>query len=137
MAAFVFVFVLALGSLPLRPRPPQAPRQADAGPQRRARAPGPDDWPYTTRVLPWMLAGFLVMIFLIPFDAISLPIPIPMDGKFDRPLLIVLAALWFGTLLAVRGPGRPRVALSRVHVGVLVLFSVCSPRAPWSTRPRC
>ena len=125
-AALVFMTVLGLGSLFLYLR---AHRRRH-GKRRRPpvgapEPPGPDDWPNTTRLLPWLLACFLVMIFLVPFDAISLPIPIPMDGKFDRPLLIVLAALWIATLIAVRGPARPKVALTRVHVAVLVLFSVC------------
>jgi hypothetical protein len=125
-AAVVFLFVLGVSFMVwyLRARRRRRGRRVRSavGAPELAR---PDDWPNTTRILPWLLAGFLVMIFLIPFDAISLPIPIPMDGKFDRPMLIALAGLWFTTLIAVRGPARPRVVISRVHVAVLVLFSVC------------
>jgi hypothetical protein len=125
-AAVVFLFVLALSSMVWYLRAQRRRHGKRVRPPVGAPEPaGADDWPYTGRLLPWLLAGFLVMIFLIPFDAISLPIPIPMDGKFDRPLLIMLAALWFATLVAVRGPARPRVTISRVHAAVLVLFSVC------------
>jgi hypothetical protein len=127
VAGIAFAVLLLLGWLLLyarshrRRRGPRPPRVVG-----RPEPPLSDDWPNTTRVLPWMLAGFLMMIFLIPFDAISLPIPIPMDGKFDRPLLIVLALVWLATLVVVRGPARPHVALTRVHVAALVLFAVCS-----------
>jgi O-antigen ligase len=126
VAAFAFAVLLPLGWLLLyarahrRRRGPRPPRTRSRPEPRRA-----DDWPNTTRVLPWMLAGFLAMILLVPFDAISLPIPIPMDGKFDRPLLILLALVWFATLVVVRGPARPRVTLTRVHVAGLVFFAVC------------
>jgi len=38
--------------------------------------------------LPWGLAGFLVMLWLLPFDSVDLPIPLPLDAKLDRPLLL-------------------------------------------------
>ncbi len=30
------------------------------------------DWPRTTRVMPWMIAGFLVILWLVPFNVIQL-----------------------------------------------------------------
>jgi hypothetical protein len=63
------------------------------------------DWPRTTRLLPWSLAGFLAMIFLFPFDNTDLPIPLPLDATLDRPVLMVIVALWVisaSTLMGVR-----------------------------------
>ena len=37
----------------------------------RAAARG-GDWPHTTRVLPWMIAGFIVMLWLVPFNTVEL-----------------------------------------------------------------
>ena len=61
--------------------------------------PGSDDWPHTTRMLPWASAAFVVMLFLVPFDAIDLPVSLPLSSTPDRPLLIALvtavaAAAW-------------------------------------------
>jgi hypothetical protein len=86
---------------------------------------GADDWPHTTRVMPWLLAGFVVMLFTLPFDSISLPISLPLDSKLDRIYIIPLALLWLSSIAIVTGPARPRVRLTRVHVAALVFFAVC------------
>lgn len=72
-----------------------------------------DDWPHTRRVLPWALAGFIVMLWLLPFDSIELPIPLPLDAKLDRPFLLLLIALWALSLTAARRS--PRLRMSPVH----------------------
>ena len=54
--------------------PPEA--QADAGPRG-------GDWPRTTRVLPWMFAGFMALIWLVPFNEIELDGSLPIDLKLD------------------------------------------------------
>jgi O-antigen ligase len=59
----------------------------------RAATDAADIWPHTDRLLPWGVAGFITMLMLVPFDAISLPITLPMDAKLDRPVLAVLAGL--------------------------------------------
>lgn len=81
-----------------------------------------DVWPNTSRLLPWGLAAFLAMIWLVPFDAVSLPIPLPLDGKMDRPFVLVLLLLWFVAALVLRGPGRPVVRFTGVHVAIIVFF---------------
>ncbi len=86
--------------------------------------PDSDDWPHTTRVLPWALAGFLVMLFLVPFDTIQLPVSLPLSSTLDRPVLIALAGLWLLTLALVSGAARPRVKLTRVHFAVLAFFGL-------------
>ncbi|HUA75224.1 MAG TPA: O-antigen ligase family protein, partial [Solirubrobacteraceae bacterium] len=87
--------------------------------------PRSDDWPHTTRVLPWALAGFMVMLFLAPFDAIKLPVNLPLSSTLDRPLLIALVTLWLLSLAIVSGAARPRLRLSSVHFAVLALFGIC------------
>jgi hypothetical protein len=85
----------------------------------------PDDWPHTTRVMPWLLAGFVVMLFTIPFDSITLPINLPLDSKLDRIYLIPLALMWICSVAIVTGPARPRIRLTRVHIAGLAFFAVC------------
>jgi PKD repeat protein len=87
--------------------------------------PHEDVWPHTTRVLPWALAGFLAMLFLIPFDAVNLPIKLPLSSTLDRPLLVMLAALWLLSLAILSGEARPRVKLTRVHFAALAFLGVC------------
>jgi hypothetical protein len=98
-----------------------APRDVPRGALRDAL----DDWPNTTRLLPWMLAGFLVMIFIIPFGAVELPLPLPGDGVLDRPIILALTFVWLCGLIAGRGAMRPNVKLSRIHVAIIVFFVIC------------
>jgi len=71
------------------------------------------DWPNTTRLLPWALFAFVAMLWLVPFDSIKLPFGGPIDATLDRPMLMLLAALWFLSIRAARSTRRVRV--SGVH----------------------
>jgi len=71
------------------------------------------DWPRTTRLLPWALFSFVAMLWLVPFDSIKLPVGGPIDATLDRPMLMLLVALWFLSVRAVR-TGWP-LRLSPVH----------------------
>ncbi len=53
-----------------------------------------DSWPRTRRPLPWLFAGFLATIFLVPIDAIHLKIHLPFSSDFDRAFVAVIAATW-------------------------------------------
>jgi O-antigen ligase len=81
-----------------------------------------DDWPHTSRPMPWALAGFLAMVWLIPFDSITLPIPLPLDAKLDRPILVGIAALWVLSLVGKNTVSRLRV--SPVHWALLLFVIV-------------
>jgi hypothetical protein len=81
-------------------------------------------WPRTKRPLPWLLAAFLAMVWLVPFDSVSLPITLPLDAKLDRPLLIVIAAAWVLSLATFGSVSRLRV--SPVHWAVLALLLVAT-----------
>jgi hypothetical protein len=74
---------------------------------RDAGSAGPGgDWPHTKRLLPWLIAAFIVMIWLVPFDAIELDVPLPVDPKLDRILLAGLALIWLLSVFSSR-PERP------------------------------
>ncbi len=60
-----------------------------------------DAWPRTRRPLPWMIAGFLVAIFLVPIEAIHLKVALPFSSDIDRFFVAVIVATWaFGALVA-------------------------------------
>ncbi len=83
-----------------------------------------DAWPHTKRVLPWGLAGFVAMLFLVPFDAIDLPVHLPVNSTLDRPVVIALAMLWLCSLALISGAARPRLKLTPVHWALLAFFAV-------------
>jgi hypothetical protein len=75
------------------------------------------DWPRTTRVLPWMIAMFIAVLWLVPFDSIQLTVSLPVDLKFDRLVLPFVALTWLLALIA-GGHGAPRLRLTWIHVAV-------------------
>jgi hypothetical protein len=89
-------------------RAPQAPP--------RAAAPG-GDWPRTGRVLPWMLAAFMAMIWLVPFNTIELTASLPFDLKLDRLVLPFVLGLWI-LALAAGGAAAPRPRATWIHFGI-------------------
>ena len=54
---------------------------------RPDRPVGLDNWPRTSRILPWLLAGFIAMLWLVPFNKIQLAMSTPIDMKLDRLVL--------------------------------------------------
>src|SRR4051794_41290430 len=104
-----------------------APAASAAPPRARAvtRTASVDVWPHTDRLLPWGVAVFITMLMLVPFDAISLPITLPMDAKLDRPVLAVLAGLWLLSCVAVTGHARPKIRFGPAHAAVAAFFAVC------------
>ena len=98
--------------------PPRAPSPNRALVQVGRRRPGPGgDWPHTTRLQPWLIAGLMGMLWLVPFNAIQLSISLPFDAKLDRLVLPALFGLWLLTL-AVGGPTAPRWRPTLIHVGI-------------------
>jgi hypothetical protein len=91
---------------------------APRGPRRPA-ADGLDDWPHTTRVLPWMIAFFLFLVWLIPFDAFQIGRSLPIDLKLDRVVLPLIVAPW-ALALVVGGRHGPRLRLTWVHASVFI-----------------
>jgi hypothetical protein len=101
--------------------PRAAPPPASAG-TRRVVIDLSDDWPNTGRLLPWALAGMLVMLWVIPFDAITLPFSLPFQAKLDRVILAVVAVIWLGSL-AVGGEGTPRLRRTPMDLGIAAFFA--------------
>jgi hypothetical protein len=79
-----------------------------------AAGPRTDLWPRTTRLLPWSIAAFAAMLFLVPFDSMTVT-----AAKPDRPLLLVIVGLWLLTLAVIRGENRPRLSGSVLHAAIL------------------
>ncbi len=76
---------------------------ASAG--RRVASPDPpatgaplDAFPHTRRPLPWVLAGFFAILFLIPVGATWLRVHLPFDSGIDRFGIVAMVGswMWFG-----------------------------------------
>jgi O-Antigen ligase len=79
-----------------------------------------DAFPHTRRPLPWVLAAFLAMLFLIPVDSTQVNVHLPVGSQIDRFAVVglVLAWLWFG------GDQRAflRTRRSKLYVTAAVVF---------------
>jgi hypothetical protein len=80
-------------------------------------------WPRTTRILPWLIAAFMAMVWLVPFDAILLNINLPITMPLDRLFLPVIIGVW---VLAFAGGRRvaPRMQLTWIHAAVGAFMTV-------------
>ena len=131
LMGLVFGLVLAFGASIALARSRRRARERDTAMRLEEldrlddEPPGSDEWPHTRRALPWALAGFVAMLFLVPFDSIDLPIHVGVNGTLDRPVLIALAMFWFSCLAVVSGAARPRLRFTRVHFAVLAFLAAC------------
>jgi hypothetical protein len=128
MTAFAATACLLLGLIFLRLRRMAAPMPERTRPAGRRRiAAVADDWPRTNRLFPWMLAVFVAVLWLVPFNEIQLNMSLPIDLKFDRLVLPFVAGAF---LLALVAGGRdgPRLRLTWIHatVGTFVLIAFLS-----------
>jgi hypothetical protein len=87
-----------------------------------------DAWPRTRRPLPWLLAGFLAVIFLLPIKAIHLKIQMPVSSDFDRFYVALLVVTWVVCGLVGRGGGVVRLRPRGWAAGMIafVLVAVAS-----------
>jgi hypothetical protein len=81
-----------------------------------------DSWPHTTRVLPWMLAVFIAVVWLTPFNDISLNIKLPIELRLDRLVLPLVTVFWLLSF-AAGGRWRPRLRLTWIHVALAALVA--------------
>jgi hypothetical protein len=109
---------------PLGLRPRAHPTEATRG---RIAARAAEDWPRTTRILPWMIAAFMAILWLVPFNSIALSASLPIDLKFDRLVLPLIVVTWM-LALAAGGAGAPRLRSSWVHwaVGAFAVLACIS-----------
>jgi O-antigen ligase len=80
------------------------------------------DWPRTNRLLPWLLAFFLCVLWLVPYEAIQLSVPLPIDPLPDRFILIGIVVAMLASVFAIRA-----VKVSRPASGfwqALLVFAV-------------
>jgi hypothetical protein len=75
------------------------------------------DWPRTTRVLPWLIAFLLAVVFLVPFNDIMLDVALPIDLYVDRLVLPLIIGVW-AVALAAGGPNAPKVKFTWMHVAI-------------------
>jgi hypothetical protein len=105
------------GGVPAAPLVVPEPVHAVPAPARER-----DSWPFTTRLLPWMLAGFIALLWLTPFNNIQLSASLPIELRLDRLVLPFVAIVW---LLALVAGGRvaPRLRVTWIHVALGALLA--------------
>ena len=84
-----------------------------------------DLWPNTTRLLPWMLALFLVLLWLTPIDSTTLPVRLPIDSTLDRFAIGALVVAWL-IALGVGGTFSPKWRPSKATAGVGIFLLVAT-----------
>jgi hypothetical protein len=83
-----------------------------------------DAWPRTRRPLPWLIALFLVTVFLVPFEAIHPKVSLPFSSDLDRFLIALIVATWAIGGLIGRGDGVRRLRSRGWAVGMIAFAFV-------------
>lgn len=102
----------------LPPSRPLASKLLRPRPSRRSSS--PDAFPHTRRPLPWTLAAFLAMLFVVPVDSTELHVHLPVSSQIDRFAIVGLVLVWF----CVGGDQRAflRTRRSKLYVGAACVF---------------
>jgi O-antigen ligase len=113
------------GGIAVRPPAVTVPAPPAGGQAYRPPAPGRprDAWPHTSRWLPWLLAAFLVLVWLVPMDSTQLRVHLPFDLTLDRLAMAGIGLLWLGTVLT-GGREAPRWRPSSIDAWVLVVVGL-------------
>jgi len=118
IAALTFIFAFAVsGAAAFALSRLRRGRPADAPSVARHIADAAGDWPRTTRVLPWLVALLMAVVFLVPFNDIMLDVALPIDLYLDRLVLPLIIAIW-AVVLAAGGRNAPTVRLTWMHVAI-------------------
>lgn len=117
ITAFALCYVVLLLLLRWRRRGDE--RDFSPPPQRsRLTGRAAADWPRTTRLLPWSIAGLIAMIWLTPFDRLQLGGGgTPINITLDRVVIPIVAVIWLIAFSAGRGAA-PQLKITRVHVAM-------------------
>lgn len=93
---------------------------APVKPARAEPEPPRDAFPHTRRPLPWVLAAFLAMLFLVPIDSTELKLHLPVDSHIDRFAVAGLLLVW----IFLGGDQRAflRTKRSKLYVGAVCVF---------------
>jgi O-antigen ligase len=91
----------------------------------RAISQAGDDWPHTKRPLPWLVAALLMMIWLVPFDVLKFPIPLPFNATFDRGLLLLCLAVWAYDRLIAKRHNERQFRHSATDVWLVIFVLIC------------
>ncbi len=109
-----------------QPRPPHSdlrPTGGGGGVTRRPVQPAAvRDWPRTTRIGPWAVALFIGMLWLLPFNSISMHVQLPFELKLDRIVLPFVVVAWVLSLFMA--DKRRRSQLTPVHIAVGTFIAV-------------
>jgi len=108
---------------PDKPSPRRLAPVANAVDGNCGHASAGGDWPRTTRVLPWLVAWFMVILWLVPFNTTELRATLPFDLTFDRLVLPVIVGVW-ALALAAGGRAVPRVRITWIHGAVASFAAV-------------
>jgi hypothetical protein len=82
-----------------------------------------DNWPHTGRPLPWLLAGLIAILWLTPFNDISLNANLPVELRLDRMILPFVVIAWVVAIVGARR-GAPRLRVTWIHVALGALLAV-------------
>jgi hypothetical protein len=100
----------------------------------RARALEIDGFPRTKRPLPWLLAGFLALLFLVPVDSTDAKIHLPVNSHIDRFAIVVMVIGWIvcgGDQRTFAGGRR-----SKLFAGAVFVFAVIAVASLLFDAPR-
>lgn len=121
LLSFVAAFLLSCAAMLYALRRRDRIGQVDATPREHEVD---DDWPHTTRLLPWMLAGLMAIIWLVPFNQIELTARLPVDVKLDRLVLPFIVFTW-ALAFVVGGRVAPRLRMTWIHAAIAA-FVACA-----------
>jgi len=114
---------IALAAAGVAARPPPAPAAHGGVAVTRRVADRAGDWPHTTRVLPWMIAFIMAIVWLVPFNDILLDVSLPIDLYLDRLVLPFIVAVW-ALVLATGGRHAPQLRMTWIHAAIGAVVAV-------------
>lgn len=95
---------------------------SDSPPEVGEHAVRSDDWPHTKRVMPWLIALFLLMVYWVPFDSITVPISLPINSDLDRFVIGFMVVVWI--VLGSCSPGAVRLPHAPINVAIFVFITI-------------